>query len=58
MKFPRARVQFQMEYSISSRRNPIVRRRGQRSLRRPKHDEKVGRYSENHFNSFRFDLFI
>ncbi|KAL6179508.1 hypothetical protein ACLB2K_051023 [Fragaria x ananassa] len=29
------------EYSISSRRNPVVRRRGQRSLRRPERDEKV-----------------
>nr|XP_011467644.1 PREDICTED: synaptonemal complex protein 2-like isoform X2 [Fragaria vesca subsp. vesca] len=28
------------EYSISSRRNPVVKRRGQRSLRRPEHDEK------------------
>nr|XP_011465824.1 PREDICTED: uncharacterized protein LOC105349327 [Fragaria vesca subsp. vesca] len=28
------------EYSISSRRNPVARRRGQRSLRRPEHDEK------------------
>ncbi|KAK9930531.1 hypothetical protein M0R45_027568 [Rubus argutus] len=28
------------EYSISSRRNPVGRRRGPRSLRRPEHDEK------------------
>nr|XP_011464797.1 PREDICTED: synaptonemal complex protein 2-like isoform X2 [Fragaria vesca subsp. vesca] len=29
-----------LEYSNSLRRNPVVRRRGQRSLRRPEHDEK------------------
>ncbi|XP_004301320.1 PREDICTED: uncharacterized protein LOC101292027 [Fragaria vesca subsp. vesca] len=28
------------EYSISPRRNPVVRRRGQRSLGKPEHDEK------------------
>uniref|UniRef100_UPI0005C9F03F synaptonemal complex protein 1-like n=1 Tax=Fragaria vesca subsp. vesca TaxID=101020 RepID=UPI0005C9F03F len=33
-------VNSKKEYSISSRRNPVVRRRGQRSLRRPEHDEK------------------
>nr|XP_011464798.1 PREDICTED: synaptonemal complex protein 2-like isoform X3 [Fragaria vesca subsp. vesca] len=31
---------FGIEYSNSLRRNPVVRRRGQRSLRRPEHDEK------------------
>jgi hypothetical protein len=42
------------EYSISSRRNPVGRRRGPRSLRRPEHDEKVAQYFENHFNFIPF----
>ncbi|PRQ21835.1 hypothetical protein RchiOBHm_Chr7g0243631 [Rosa chinensis] len=33
-------VNSKKEYSISSKRNPVVRRRCQRSLRRPEHDEK------------------
>ncbi|PRQ60899.1 hypothetical protein RchiOBHm_Chr0c28g0501001 [Rosa chinensis] len=32
-------VNSKKEYSISSRRNPVVRRRGQRSLRRPEHEK-------------------
>lgn len=42
------------EYSISSRRNPVGRRRGPRSLRRPEHDEKVAQYFENHFSFIPF----
>ncbi|KAL6176652.1 hypothetical protein ACLB2K_053285 [Fragaria x ananassa] len=45
-------VNSKKEYSNSLRRNPVVRRRGQRSLRRPEHDEKVAQYSENHFSFF------
>ncbi|XP_004301472.1 PREDICTED: synaptonemal complex protein 2-like [Fragaria vesca subsp. vesca] len=45
-----------LEYSNSLRRNPVVRRRGQRSLRRPEHDEKVAQYSENHFSFFQMDM--
>ncbi|XP_061991837.1 synaptonemal complex protein 1-like isoform X2 [Rosa rugosa] len=32
-------VNLKKEYSISSRRNPVIRRRGQHSLRRPEHEK-------------------